>query len=67
VKLTTYDMMRVWAVLTGLVLCAIWFGALYLGFTPSDMLPMLIVGVGGFELFHYAQDVMLRRRRDANG
>lgn len=64
-KLTTFDMLRVWAVLTGLALCLFWFAAIYLGFKATETLPMLAAGIGGFELFHFAQDLMLRRRKDA--
>ena len=64
-KLSQFDMMRVWAAVTGLVLCAFWFGAHFFGFKTPDTLPMLICGVGGFELFHYVQDLLIRRRRDA--
>jgi hypothetical protein len=65
VKLTQFDMMRVWAMVTGLILCAFFFGAHYLGFQTSETMPMLIAGVAGFELFHFVQDLVLRRRRDA--
>ncbi|PLK25800.1 hypothetical protein [Novosphingobium sp. TH158] len=61
-KLTTFELMRIWADITGLLLFAFWAGALLLGFQTSEMLPMLITAVGGFQLFHVVQDLMIRRR-----
>lgn len=63
---STFDLMRLWAMLTGLVLAAWYFGALYLGVKQTDTLPMLITAIGGFELFHYAQDLLIKRRQ-SNG
>lgn len=63
-KPTTFDLMRVWAALTGLVLAVWYFGELYFEIKPSDLIPMLITAIGGFELFLYAQDLWLRRRGD---
>lgn len=60
---STFDLMRVWAALTGLVLATWYFGALYLGLKTTDTLPMLIAGIGGFELMLYAQDLWLKRGR----
>ncbi|MBC2669615.1 hypothetical protein ACFOON_05655 [Novosphingobium piscinae] len=60
---STFDLMRVWAALTGLVLAAFYFVSLGLGARPSDLLPMLIAAIGGFELSLYAQDLWLKRRR----
>jgi hypothetical protein len=57
------EQMRVWAVITGLGLVAWFFGALYFGRHPSPLLPMLGAAIGGFELFLYAQDIWLKRRR----
>ena len=67
VKLNTFDMLRVWAAITGLLLAAGWCAGLCFGFATSETLPMLIAGICGFELYHYAQDIVLRRRSDANG
>lgn len=61
-KAGTFDLMRVWAALTGVALALWYFAALWLGAAPSDMLPMLITAIGGFELFLYSQDVWLRRK-----
>jgi hypothetical protein len=55
--------MRLWAMLTGLVLAAWYFGELYLGAQVTETLPMLIAAIGGFELFHYAQDILIKRRQ----
>ncbi|MBC2666375.1 hypothetical protein H7F51_12670 [Novosphingobium flavum] len=60
---TTFDMMRVWAVLTGLVLAAWFFGTLWLGMKTSDTVPMLISAIGGFEMMLYVQDLVLKRKR----
>jgi len=62
VNLTMLDQMRVWAAVTGLVLIAWFFGALYLDYATSPMLPMLVSAIGGFEMFLYAQDVWLKRK-----
>lgn len=61
-KLTMLDQMRVWAALTGLALAVWFFAALWLTDSYSTMLPMLVVAIGGFELFLYAQDVWLKRK-----
>lgn len=58
----TFDVMRVWAALTGVVLAASYFAALYLGFAPSETIPMLVSGIGGFELFLFTQDMMRSRQ-----
>lgn len=60
---TTFDLMRVWAALTGLALAAWFFVALGIGVKMTDTLPMLIAAIGGFELVLYGQDVWLKRRR----
>ncbi len=60
---STFDLMRVWAALTGLALAAGYFVALWLGVKMNDTLPMLISGIGGFELVLFAQDLWLKRRR----
>jgi hypothetical protein len=58
------DSLRVWAALTGLLLVAAYFAALYLGVagTTVTLMPMLIAAVGGFEMFLFAQDMWLKRR-----
>ncbi|WP_084280199.1 hypothetical protein [Novosphingobium sp. B1] len=60
---STFDLMRLWAMLTGLVLAGWYFGELYFGAKPTDTLPMLIAAIGGFELFHCAQDILIKRGR----
>ena len=60
-KLNTFDLMRVWAALTGIVLAALYFGQVYDGAKVTDMLPMLIAAIGGFELFLLSQDFWLRK------
>jgi len=60
---STFDLMRLWAMLTGLVLAAWYFGELYLGAKATETLPMLISAIGGFEMFHYAQDILIKRGR----
>jgi zinc transporter ZupT len=57
------NLVRVWAMLTGLVLTVWYFAALYLGDAPSPLLPMLVTGIGGFEMYQFALDVWTRRRR----
>ncbi|MGN6355884.1 MAG: hypothetical protein ACTHLU_00180 [Novosphingobium sp.] len=58
----TFDVMRVWAALTGVVLAAWYFVATYLGFAQTETIPMLVAGIGGFELFLFAQDMVRRRQ-----
>ena len=64
---TTFDLMRVWAAITGLVLAAWFFGCLYLGVKTTETLPMLISAIGGFEMVLYAQDIWFKRRSSQNG
>jgi hypothetical protein len=61
-KYSTFDLMRFWAALTGVVLAAAYFGMLWGDLKPSDILPMLVTAIGGFEAFLFAQDRMLRRK-----
>lgn len=63
-KLETFDMMRVWASITGLLLAVWFFAQFYMGGKPSEQLPMLVAAIGGFELFLYVQDMMRRRARN---
>lgn len=63
VKPTTFDLMRVWAAVTGLLLAVWFFADTYMGAKPSDLLPMLVAGIGGFELFLCIQDAVLKRQR----
>ncbi len=58
----TFDVMRVWAALTGVALAAWYFVALYLGLAQSETIPLLVSGIGGFEIVLFAQDVMRRRQ-----
>ena len=58
----TFDVMRVWAALTGIALAVWFFAALYLGDKSPEAVPMLVAGIGGFELMLFAQDVMRKRR-----
>jgi len=62
-RYSTFDLLRVWAALTGVVLAAFYFGLLWEGMKPSDMLPMLVVVIGGFEAFLFMQDIWLRKGR----
>jgi purine-cytosine permease-like protein len=61
-KAQMFDMTRMWAMVTGLVLAIWYFAALYLGLKISEMLPMLLTAIGGFEMFLYSQDVWLKRK-----
>lgn len=60
---STFDLMRLWAMLTGLALAAWYFAGLFMGAKQTETLPMLITAIGGFELFHFAQDIWLKRGR----
>ena len=60
---TTFELMRVWAALTGVILAAFYFVCLYMGVKTTDTLPMLISGIGGFEMVLYGQDIWFKRSR----
>ena len=60
-QLHLFDLMRAWAAATGLVIAVLYFGALALDITPSPILPLLLAAIGGFELFLFVQDVVLKR------
>ncbi|MBV1687082.1 hypothetical protein KRR38_05195 [Novosphingobium sp. G106] len=62
-QLSTFDLMRVWAAVTGLLLVAGFFAAPFLGIVSSPLLPLLVAAIGGFELFLFSQDMWLKRRR----
>ena len=61
-KAQMFDMTRTWGMITGLVLAIAYFASLYLGFKASEMLPMLVTAIGGFEMFLFSQDVWLKRK-----
>jgi hypothetical protein len=58
-----FDLVRFWAILTGLALACWFFAEVYLEYEASPLLPMLITAIGGFELYLFGQDVWLKRRR----
>ncbi len=58
----TFDLMRVWAAVTGVALAVWFFVQLYLGWQTSETIPMLVSGIGGFELVLFAQDLLRRRQ-----
>ncbi len=60
-KLNSFDMLRVWAAVTGILVAALYFAQVYDGVKVTDMLPMLIAAIGGFELFLLSQDFWLRK------
>ncbi|MBA4355510.1 MAG: hypothetical protein C0409_12555 [Novosphingobium sp.] len=60
---STFDLMRVWAMLTGIVLTAGYFASVYAGVAVSEMLPNLVSAIGGFELFLFTQDLWIKRRQ----
>jgi hypothetical protein len=59
----TFELMRVWAALTGVALAICFFVEFYSGLRPTETLPMLVAGIGGFELVLYAQDIWIKRKR----
>ena len=61
-RLTTIQMIRVWATATGLFLVAFYFGVLSTGTEPSPMVAMLATAIAGFEIFFFGQDQWLKRR-----
>lgn len=60
-KFSTFDLMRVWAALTGIALAVLYFVLLSMGLAVPEALPMIVAGIGGFEMFLFAQDLWLKR------
>ena len=63
---TTFDMLRVWAAITGLVLVVLVFVQIWLGQTVTDTLPMLAASIAGFEMFMVFQAIRDRRAGDGS-
>lgn len=57
-----FDQMRVWAMLTGVVLACYFFAKLFYGLETSHIVPLLVTAIGGFEMFLFGQDIWLRRK-----
>ena len=62
-KLSTFDMLRVWAMLTGVVLAITSFAAMWLGLSTAETLSQLVIGIGGFELMLFGQDIWYAKAR----
>jgi NADH:ubiquinone oxidoreductase subunit H len=60
----TFNLVRVWAMVTGLLLAGWYFVELQADIQPSQVLSMLVTAIGGFELFLYVQDRLGRKRKD---
>jgi hypothetical protein len=60
-----FKALSVWSCLTGFILAAFYFTALWLEFATPAWLPSLIAIIGGYELFNYGQD--LRSRHETDG
>jgi fatty acid desaturase len=61
------DMMQQLSVLacaTGFWLAAMWFAGLWIGADTPDWMPLMIAGIGGFELFSFGRE---RARRRSGG
>jgi len=54
-------MMRVWAVLTGLVLLAWYFIGLALHEPAPEVVSMLATAIGGFEMMLFGQEMWFNR------
>lgn len=61
-RLNAFELIRVWAALTGVVLAMWYFGELYFEFQRTAIIPMLVAVIGGFEFFLFWQDVWLEKR-----
>ncbi len=61
-KLSSMEMIRVWAAATGLFLVALYFGVISTGTEPSPLIAMLATAIAGFEIFFFGQDQWLKRR-----
>jgi len=60
--MSVFDLTRVWAALTGLILVAWYFIALAMGHPAPELVAMMAVTVGGFEIALFGQDVVKRRK-----
>ncbi len=58
----TFQMIRAWAGVTGLVLAIGHLLEFYVGIKTNDTIPMLVAGIGGFELMLFGQDMMRKRK-----
>ena len=56
------DTTRLWAMVVGLVLAGWYFGEVQSGIEPSQVVPVLVAAIGGFELFLSGQDYWLKRK-----
>ena len=61
-KLSSIEMIRVWAAATGLFLVALYSGVMSTGTEPSPLIAMLATAIAGFEIFFFGQDQWLKRR-----
>ena len=55
------ELTRAWAAVTGLGLIALLVGIVALGRTPTNVLPMLIAGIFGYEMALTGYDYWRRR------
>lgn len=62
-RLGTFELMRVWAAATGIVLALWYFTAVWLNRAPLPALALLVTAIGGFEMMLTGQDLLLKRRR----
>jgi len=64
-SLSLFELMRAWAAATGLLIAVLYFGGLALDLAPSPILPLMLAAIGGFELFLFVQDIVLKRSGNA--
>lgn len=57
----TFGMMRVWAMLTGVVLVSWYFAGLLLRNPAPDMVSMLATAIAGFEMMLFGQELWFKR------
>lgn len=62
-QLSLLDRLRVWAAVTGLALAAWYFITPFFGLAAIKTVPLLICGIGGFELFLSLQDILSYHKR----
>lgn len=63
VKFNSMEMVRIWAVLTGLFLVLFYFGQTWIEGAASPIVAMLATSIAGFEIFFFSQDQWLKRRK----
>ncbi len=57
----TFELMRVWAMLTGMAIVALYFALLALQKPMPEVIPMLAAAIAGFEMMLFGQEIWFKR------